>query len=255
MAGIDTYANAGFVFHTVDDRCQMFKFESQIAALTGGVFNDCRHALSLGQRNVDRLGDARQTGVFVDLHQMAAWMEVQQRQAKLLAALQFIKKRITGFFQRFFDRMAQVDEIAVMGKDLTRPETILFAGGFEIINHFSGERCRAPLTLIFGEQGESGRLDFGGANGGIRKTTCCAHVRSNVFHKGLLLTRNAYDSGLTGEGCSGLCHQAMNREVNRAPANNQPGEEHQRHQQRFCAGFFQCTHVSGHAQCRHRHRQ
>ncbi|MNL40109.1 hypothetical protein D3C87_1624310 [compost metagenome] len=54
----------------------MFKFEAQIAALTGGVFNDCRHALSLGQRNVDRFRNARQTGVFVDLHQMAARMEI-----------------------------------------------------------------------------------------------------------------------------------------------------------------------------------
>jgi hypothetical protein len=124
-------------------------------------------------------------------------MEVQQRQAKLFAALKFIQKRLARFIQRLLNRMAQVDEVTVMRKDLARPEVILLAGGFEIINHFSGERRSAPLALIFGEQGESGRLDFGGANGGIRKTTCCAHVRSNVFHKGLLLTRNAYDSGLT----------------------------------------------------------
>jgi hypothetical protein len=41
----------------------------------------------------------------------------------------------------------------------------------------------AGSALVFGEQGESGRLDFGGANGGIRKAACSADVRSNIFHK------------------------------------------------------------------------
>ncbi|MNE55593.1 hypothetical protein D3C80_1504410 [compost metagenome] len=80
--------------------------------------------------------------------------------------------------------MAQIDEVTVVRQDLPRPEVILFTGGFEIINYFRSERRSAPLALIFGEQGESGRLDFGGADGGIRKTACCADVRSNIFHKG-----------------------------------------------------------------------
>ncbi|MNL40108.1 hypothetical protein D3C87_1624300 [compost metagenome] len=80
--------------------------------------------------------------------------------------------------------MAQIDEVTVVRQDLPWPEVVLFAGGFEIINNFRGERCGAPLALIFGEQGERGRLNFGGADGGICKAACCANVRSNIFHKG-----------------------------------------------------------------------
>ncbi len=54
-----------------------------------------------------------------------------------------------------------------MRQDLPRAEVIFFAGGFEFGNRFVGERRGAPLTLIFGEQGEGGRFDFGGADGGI----------------------------------------------------------------------------------------
>jgi hypothetical protein len=47
---------------------------------------------------------------------MAARMEVQQRQPQLLAALHFIKKGIAGFFQRLFNRMAEVNQVAVVGR-------------------------------------------------------------------------------------------------------------------------------------------
>ena len=47
------------------------------------------------------------------------------------------------------------------------------------------------------------------------------------------------DSGLTGERCSALCHQAVDSDVNDPAADNQPDEQHQRHQQRFRPGFFQ----------------
>jgi len=78
----------------------------------------------------------------------------------------------------------EVNQVAVVGKDLARPVVVFLTGGFEIINHVCSEWGGAPLALVFGEQGESGRLDFGGANGGIRKATGGANVRSNVFHKG-----------------------------------------------------------------------
>jgi hypothetical protein len=79
--------------------------------------------------------------------------------------------------------MTEVNQVAVVGENLAGPVAVFLAGGFEVINHVSSERCGAPLALVFGEQGESGRLDFGGANGGIRKATGGANVRSNVFHK------------------------------------------------------------------------
>jgi hypothetical protein len=47
---------------------------------------------------------------------MAARVKVQQRQAKLFAALHFIKKGIAGFFQRIFNRMTEVNQIAVVGR-------------------------------------------------------------------------------------------------------------------------------------------
>ena len=78
----------------------MLKLKAQVTALAGGVFNDRRDAFGFCQRNIDRFGDTRQTFVFRDLLQMATRMEIQQRQAELLAAGKFINKRIAGFFQR-----------------------------------------------------------------------------------------------------------------------------------------------------------
>lgn len=65
-------------------------------------------------------------------------------------------------------------------------------------------------------------------------------MRSYVFHKKLQLKPLGVgnDSGLTGERCSALCHQAVDRDVNGPAADNQPDEQHQRHQQRFRPGFF-----------------
>ena len=94
VAGINAHAHAGFVFHAVNNRCQMFELKAEVAALTGGVLNHRGNAFGLVQRHVDGLGNACQTGIFVNLHQMAAGMEVQQRQPQLFAALHFIKKRL-----------------------------------------------------------------------------------------------------------------------------------------------------------------
>ncbi len=62
---------------------------------------------------------------------MAAGVEVEQRQSQLLAAGHFINEGITGFFQRFFHRVAKVNQVAVVRQDLPRAKVILFTGGFE----------------------------------------------------------------------------------------------------------------------------
>ena len=160
VAGVDANADAALVFHAVDDRRQMFEFEAQVAALAGGVFDHRRHAGGFIQRDVDRFGDARQALVFIDLQQVAARVEVQQRQPQLFAALQLVDKRLARFFQRLGHRVAQVDQVAVVRQDLPRPEAILRAGALELIDHVGGQRRGLPLTLIFGEQGERGRLQF-----------------------------------------------------------------------------------------------
>ncbi|MNE55594.1 hypothetical protein D3C80_1504420 [compost metagenome] len=76
MAGIDAHAHARFIFDPIDNCCQMFKFETQITALASRIFDNRRDAFCLRQRDVDGFRNARQTGVFVDLHQMAARMEI-----------------------------------------------------------------------------------------------------------------------------------------------------------------------------------
>ena len=94
VAGVDANADAALIFHAVDDRRQVFEFEAQVAALAGGVLDHRRHAGGFIQRDVDRFGDARQALVFIDLQQVAAGMEVQQRQPQLFAALQLVDKRL-----------------------------------------------------------------------------------------------------------------------------------------------------------------
>ena len=116
---------------------------------------------------------------------MAAWMEIQQGQPQLLAAAHFIDKGIAGFFQRLFYRVAEVNQVAIVGQDLPGGEAIFFTGGFELRNGVIAQRGGSPLALVLGEQREGGGFNFGGANGGVSQTAGGANVRSNIFHKKL----------------------------------------------------------------------
>lgn len=171
VAGIDADADTGFIFHAIDDGREMLELKAEVAALAGGVFDHGGDAFGLGQRDIDRFGDARQALLLRDLLQMAAGVEVEQRQPQLLAAGHLIDEGITGFFQRFFHRMAEVNQVAVVRQDLPGAKVILFTGGFEFGDGLVAERRGAPLALVFGEEGEGGCFDFGGANGGIGQST------------------------------------------------------------------------------------
>ena len=171
VAGIDADADAGFIFHAVDNRREVLELKAEVAALAGGVFDHRGDAFGLRQRDIDRFGDARQARLLRDLLQMTAGVEVEQRQPQLLAAGHLINEGITGFFQRLFHRMAEVNQVAVVRQDLPGAKVILFAGGFEFGDGFVVERRGAPLALVFGEEGEGGCFDFGGANGGIGQST------------------------------------------------------------------------------------
>ena len=160
----------------------MLKAKAEVTALACGVFDNCRDAFGLCEHDVNGFGNTCQTLIFVDLHQVAARVEIQQRQPQLFAALHFIKKRVTGFFQRLFNRMAQVNQVAVVGQNLSRLIMVFFAGGFEFINRSGGERCGTPLTLIFCEQGKRSGFDFCCAKGGIGQTARGADMRSDIFH-------------------------------------------------------------------------
>ena len=78
MAGINTDADAGLIFNAVDNGGKVLKLKSKVAALSGGIFDNCRNALGLSKGDVDGFGNARQTLIFRDLHQMAARVKVQQ---------------------------------------------------------------------------------------------------------------------------------------------------------------------------------
>ena len=66
-------------------RCSELKAE--VAALASGVFDHRSNAFGLRQRDIDRFGDARQALLLRDLLQMAAGVEVEQRQSQLLAGV------------------------------------------------------------------------------------------------------------------------------------------------------------------------
>ena len=65
-------------------------------------------------------------------------MEVQQRQPQLLAACQFVDKGFAGFIQRLLNWMAEVNQVAVVRKNLCRSVVILVTGGFEVVDNLGG---------------------------------------------------------------------------------------------------------------------
>ena len=69
-AGIDADADAGFIFHAIDDGREMLELKAEVAALAGGVFDHGGDAFGLGQRDIDRFGDARQALLLRDLLQI-----------------------------------------------------------------------------------------------------------------------------------------------------------------------------------------
>jgi hypothetical protein len=178
---------------------------------------------------------ARQASSSICIRWLPGWKFSSQPQ--LLAALHFIKKGIAGFFQRFFNRMTEVNQVAVV-KDLARPVVILFTGGFEIINHVVVSGAARHWRWFLVNRAKAVASISAARMAALARPPAALTCAPTYFIKKLLLTRKAYDSGLTGEGREGLCHQAVDGEVNRAAADNQPDEEHQRHQQRFRTGFF-----------------
>ncbi len=65
MAGINADADAGFIFHAVDNRRERCSnLNPEVTALTGGVFNHRGDTLSFIQRNVDGFGNTRKAILF-----------------------------------------------------------------------------------------------------------------------------------------------------------------------------------------------
>lgn len=170
---------------------------------------------------------------------MAAGVEVEQRQPQLLAAGHLIDEGITGFFQRFFHRMAEVNQVAVVRQDLPGAKVILFTGGFEFGDGLVAERRGAPLALVLVKRAKAVASISAARMAALASPPEALTCAPTYFIKTQLKPLGVgNDSGLTGERCSALCHQAVDRDVNGPAANNQPDEQHQRHQQRFRPGFF-----------------
>src|SRR5471030_1106256 len=121
---------------------------------------------------------------------MAARMEVQQRKSKLFAALQFVEERLAGFLQRFSDRMAEINQIAVVRQNLVALVTVFFTGGFEFFDDVFRQRCGFPLTLVLGEKRKSRgfqlvRPQYGLIHAACRTDMCSdkLHFCSSVIHR------------------------------------------------------------------------
>ncbi len=121
MAGIDADADAGFIFHTVDDGREVLELKAEVAA-PPAVFSITAVTPSVFASAILIDSAMRAALLLRDLLQMAAGVEVEQRQSQLLAAGHFINEGITGFFQRFFHRVAKVNQVAVVRQDRPGPK-------------------------------------------------------------------------------------------------------------------------------------
>lgn len=92
-------------------------------------------------------------------------MKVEQGQSQIGAALHLINKGAARFFQRLGDRVAQINQVAIVRQDLLRLITVARAGGPEGVNGIVCQRGRFPLALILGEQRKCGGLQRMGAGG------------------------------------------------------------------------------------------
>ncbi|AKQ37483.1 hypothetical protein AC247_19220 [Salmonella enterica subsp. enterica serovar Ouakam] len=110
--------------------------------------------------------------------------------------------------------MAQINQVTIVGKNLRRREMILFTGDFKVINDLGSKGGGTPLTLVFCEKRKGRCANFSRAGRGVSQTASSADVRSDVFHKRLLLNPltvhyERYDNGLTGVKRNNLCDKAM----------------------------------------------
>ncbi|STW80375.1 Uncharacterised protein [Klebsiella michiganensis] len=107
---------------------------------------------------------------------MATRMEIQQRQAELLAAGEFINKGIAGFFQRVLNRMTEVYQIAVVRQNLPGPNWYFSQAALNSAMVSSLRGAARHWRWFFGKEGKCGRADFGCANGGVGYTAGGADV-------------------------------------------------------------------------------
>jgi len=182
VAGVDANPYPAFVLHLVNDLPDLFKGMPQIGPLAGRVFNHGDNPFGLVQGPVDRLGHQRQRGGHGNLVQVGSGVKIEPVETQKLTSPHLIQEGLTRLLQLLFPWMAQVDQVAVVGKNLKRlksqPLTMLPEGS----NALRGERFCHPLALVLGKQGEGIGPDGMGIQGRILHTPLRTHMCSDILH-------------------------------------------------------------------------
>src|SRR5512137_1232112 len=112
-------------------------------------------------------------------------MEVEEPDAQCLAAAHLLEKGCAGLREGPRVRVAEVDQVAVMGEDLCRFVPLLPAVRAEGRDLFLGERLGRPLPLVPREEREGPRADLRRVQGRIADAAGRAHVGAQIFHLSL----------------------------------------------------------------------
>ena len=123
---IEAYSHPALILYLIYNIGDLLERVAEIRSLSRRVLDHRRHAAGLIQRDIDRLGDARQAGIHLHLPQMASGMEIQHFQSQLLAACHLVQKSVTGFLQSLGVRVPQIDQIAIVRQDTSRIVTVRF---------------------------------------------------------------------------------------------------------------------------------
>ena len=140
VTGVDAVPHPALILHTLNDIGKVLEAVANICALPCGVLNNSRHTLGTFQRIVDAVGHALQTLLLRATLQVATRVEVEHRQAQLLAAVHLIIEGCARLLQPLFGRMPQVDEVTVVRQDIAGIVAILLAALFEKCNTLLGQR-------------------------------------------------------------------------------------------------------------------
>ena len=123
---IEAYSHPALILYLIYNIGDLLEGISQVRALPRRILYHGTYATRLSQRDIDRLGDARQAGIHLHLPQMASGMEIQHFQSQLLAACHLVQKSVTGFLQSLGVRVPQIDQIAIVRQDTSRIVTVRF---------------------------------------------------------------------------------------------------------------------------------
>ena len=145
-----TDADPALVFDAADKVGDMLEAVADRAALSRSVFNDRRHSAGRLQRQVDRFGDEIEAPGFPRQVLVVPRMEVEGGESQQLTAPHLVDKGFPGFFQPFGLRVAEVDQVAVVGKDMfgSVPFSRQLAVNAAICSVFSGAACHCLWFLV-----------------------------------------------------------------------------------------------------------